>query len=431
MKLYTVADTALKAGERQQALPLLEQAITKDPDFASAHHLLYFVLEERDETERAAQHLGKATQLSEGITDRERLFILGTYYHRYLKDERKALESYETLLRLYPDHYWAASNAARLHETLGQFPQALPHRLARADLRPNLDWAQLDALQANMIWGRPADRERLEARVRKLATTSPWLGGALQMLPIQELWLQERYTHARSALDELLRSAGEPALREDFYLHSFVRSMYLALGDMNRFATLAPQEEGLMGIDIRFALAERNPAALGTLAQRMDPSFVRSAVLARAGLLEQAAKDIDDPNSQRQLPRPADMNLWRDFAIGELAYARGNFAEAVRRLSNAADRAYSLNPAYYLIATNSLARAYAALGRQDAALATLRRAAEEKAWSVFEIGATHLWRVNQQDQAALLRQADRDQEAVRIEGELDAMFEYGSQARRS
>jgi hypothetical protein len=71
------------------------------------------------------------------VTDRERLFIRGSYYQRYLHDDRSARAAYEALTSLYPDDYWGINNLAATYQSLGMIPEEMKTREHLVALRPN------------------------------------------------------------------------------------------------------------------------------------------------------------------------------------------------------------------------------------------------------------------------------------------------------
>jgi tetratricopeptide (TPR) repeat protein len=54
LRIYSEAEELIRGPQRQQAIAILQQAIRIDPDFASSHVLLAYVLRDRDKFERAA-----------------------------------------------------------------------------------------------------------------------------------------------------------------------------------------------------------------------------------------------------------------------------------------------------------------------------------------------------------------------------------------
>ena len=93
---------AVNEGKWTAAAELLEEALRDDPTFALAHIYAAHCYSDLNQEDRAAPHYESAFRLAPGVTPRERLFILGTYYGRFLHDDHRALAEYEALLRFIP-----------------------------------------------------------------------------------------------------------------------------------------------------------------------------------------------------------------------------------------------------------------------------------------------------------------------------------------
>jgi DNA-binding winged helix-turn-helix (wHTH) protein/tetratricopeptide (TPR) repeat protein len=139
LHLYTQADRVVARGRDGdlQAVELLEQALKEDPDFASAQNLLGHGYANLRQNEEALPHFQRAFELADTTPDREKLFILASYYSRAVNEPEKAAAVYEALLRLYPDHYWAHNNLAGYYTRLGRLHDAGEQWVQLADLRPN------------------------------------------------------------------------------------------------------------------------------------------------------------------------------------------------------------------------------------------------------------------------------------------------------
>lgn len=101
------------------AAGLFEEATKEDPDFATAHIYAARCYSNLEQPEKAAPHYEAAFRLAGGVSERERLFILGSYYERHGGDDRQALQAYQTLASLYPDHLWGVSNLLGVYRRLG------------------------------------------------------------------------------------------------------------------------------------------------------------------------------------------------------------------------------------------------------------------------------------------------------------------------
>ena len=136
LRLYS---ESYAAGERDQwpaALNLARAAVQEDATFAAAHTWLAWCLV-RNQKPRS-QYVAAATMgldLSAGASDWERLWVVGSY-HALTDDSRSARSAYEALLRIYPDHYWAANNLVINHRRAGRDAEALAAATRLVDLRP-------------------------------------------------------------------------------------------------------------------------------------------------------------------------------------------------------------------------------------------------------------------------------------------------------
>ena len=60
----------MRTRDRAKAAPLLEEAIRIDPNFASAHLLLVYLMRDSNEMDRAHEHLERAVALSDQTAER-------------------------------------------------------------------------------------------------------------------------------------------------------------------------------------------------------------------------------------------------------------------------------------------------------------------------------------------------------------------------
>lgn len=130
----------------EPAAALLEEAIREDPQFASAHIYAAHCYSNVGQDKLAAPHYQAAYRLAPGVGNRERLFILGSYYARFLQDVRRALASYQALVSLYPDDYWGANNLGLLYERLNMIPERNEVYERLEALRPNANLGRLGEL---------------------------------------------------------------------------------------------------------------------------------------------------------------------------------------------------------------------------------------------------------------------------------------------
>jgi DNA-binding winged helix-turn-helix (wHTH) protein/tetratricopeptide (TPR) repeat protein len=142
LQLYSEAlDQMVRHGtEAGEGIELLREALNQDPDFASAHVMFAHALRDLGDPE-ATLHFERAFAMAHSASERERLFITGSYYaSKDNGDEAfpKAVTAYEELLRHYPDDLWALNNLSVLYEMWGRTEKSLRLGMRIADLRPEM-----------------------------------------------------------------------------------------------------------------------------------------------------------------------------------------------------------------------------------------------------------------------------------------------------
>jgi tetratricopeptide (TPR) repeat protein len=107
------------------AIPLLQRAISLDPNFAMAYARLganYFNL---NETLRASENIRKAFELRERVSEREKFYIASHYEHFVTGNLEDARRSYELWSQTYPRDPVPANNLAVIYNNLGDYARAL------------------------------------------------------------------------------------------------------------------------------------------------------------------------------------------------------------------------------------------------------------------------------------------------------------------
>ena len=114
LELYSRGMQVMRLWRWADAEVLFRQAVTEDPEFASANLFVFWALYNQGKgfEEEAQSFLERAMELAGSTSEQERYFIEGTYYDLFEVDHEKACESNKILVELFPDHYWAAGNAA-------------------------------------------------------------------------------------------------------------------------------------------------------------------------------------------------------------------------------------------------------------------------------------------------------------------------------
>ena len=124
LQLYSQASDAVMEGKTNLAPPLLQASLQLDPDFAMAHQLFADVYLTMGNRARQLEHLKRAYDLRQSVTDRERRQIEGDYYSA-IGDYEKSAQSLLALVTLYPDDTEAREDLGRAYASIDDYPSAI------------------------------------------------------------------------------------------------------------------------------------------------------------------------------------------------------------------------------------------------------------------------------------------------------------------
>jgi DNA-binding winged helix-turn-helix (wHTH) protein/tetratricopeptide (TPR) repeat protein len=352
LQFYSRAMASIGAGKWEPAASLLEQAVAVDPSFASAHILLAHCYSNFDKDKEAAPHYQKAFELADATTDRERYFILGSYYQRYHRDRDKAVQAYETLVNLYPDHFFGVHNLTFLYWNAGRWRDYEEMVIRRAGLQPgNID-LNFAAGWDELTMGRIASAKGYFARAQALVTpetqkSTPDIIVYLEFAPTWEYMRDGVVDKAVAEADRLAQTfesrppptpTGRPAFVTDDARSAFANAegnVYFRLGKLKSADGWFQRELESNGRSLHLsnvARARGNPAAARRALQHFlalqpdlspfDPKFHVAAKL---------CADIGLPSELEKLVRhPGNDTPWLvQFAKGALAVAERRNAQAV------------------------------------------------------------------------------------------------------
>jgi tetratricopeptide (TPR) repeat protein/TolB-like protein/tRNA A-37 threonylcarbamoyl transferase component Bud32 len=113
--------------KEEEALPLLEKAVEVDPDFAMALAKLSVVHGNTGDMDKAKEYAGRALEMVDHLSDRERYYIEGRYYSLAPETVDEAIAAYERAVEAFPDHGSARNNLAQLYFEVGRTEEAIAH----------------------------------------------------------------------------------------------------------------------------------------------------------------------------------------------------------------------------------------------------------------------------------------------------------------
>jgi tetratricopeptide (TPR) repeat protein len=341
LQLYSKGISFINQDEWTSGTEMLSRAVEEDPEFASAHVYLAHCYNNAGKAKEAAAHFEKAFELASTTTDRERYFILGSYYS-FKGDSARAIDTYQVLVQLYPDDFWGVNNLAFELIGVGRQEDALPYVLRRAQLRPNgldVNFAAWEALSNS---GHDSGRaEFFLNRVQELASESgsskrfPGRWTQLQFLTVDQYLRQgdlvrslQELNRVAAKLENVLGQARTLFLDE-------LGSRYFALGrlhDAERYFRQIPEHSQHLDLSgLAEARGDQETFRKELLAQfasgeELGPGT--AARLAREGFLSQAEKVLNAPLMAEIQPVSR-----VQAAHGELLFARGHRREGLSEMT--------------------------------------------------------------------------------------------------
>ena len=173
LKAYSVARNAVFARGSAAAIPHLQRAIAIDPQFAMAHADLGFFYWNMGQTDLGAEHVRKAYEVRDRVSERERFFILFLYDRQVTGNLQKELGTIEAWVQTYPGD-WQAWTVWGGWGTRGtaQYEKGIRAALEAIRLRPDLPFGYEALNIHNISLGRFAEAAAALQRAadRKLET---------------------------------------------------------------------------------------------------------------------------------------------------------------------------------------------------------------------------------------------------------------------
>jgi tetratricopeptide (TPR) repeat protein len=173
LKAYSIARNALFARGFAAAIPHLQRAIAIDPQFAMAHADLGFFYWNMGHTDVGAEHVRKAYELRDGLSERERLFILFLYDRQVTGNLQKELGTIESWVQTYPGDWqaWSVWGGWGTRGT-GQYEKGILAAHEAIRLKPDLPFGYEALIVHNISLGRFAEAAAALQRAadRKLET---------------------------------------------------------------------------------------------------------------------------------------------------------------------------------------------------------------------------------------------------------------------
>ena len=175
LKAYSIARNAVFARGSAAAIPHLQRAIAIDPQFAMAHADLGFFYWNMGHTDLGAEHVRKAYELRDRVSDRERLFILFLYDRQVTGNLQKELGTIESWVQTYPGDWqaWTVWGGWGTRGT-GQYEKGIQAAQEAIRLNPDLPFGYDALIVHNIALGRFAEAAAALQRAAERKLENPF-----------------------------------------------------------------------------------------------------------------------------------------------------------------------------------------------------------------------------------------------------------------
>jgi eukaryotic-like serine/threonine-protein kinase len=138
LQAYSVGVRIIQRGDDDAAaIAFFQQAINLDPNFAMAHAMLFGPYAKQRETNMAFDHIQKAFELRDRVSQREKFSIESLYHTVATGDLEKEKETVEVWARMFPRDPIPRSRLGILYGTLGQYDKGLSEMREALRLLPD------------------------------------------------------------------------------------------------------------------------------------------------------------------------------------------------------------------------------------------------------------------------------------------------------
>jgi tetratricopeptide (TPR) repeat protein len=375
IRAYARAQDLSRANKIPEALEAYQEAVTLDPQFGRAYAGMGSIYSNYyKQPEKAEANYQLAMKHLDRMTDREKYRTLGTYYLNVVRNYEKAVETYETLVRLFPADEVGHGNLALAYLQLGNLSRAVEEVRRSLAIYPRNSLQRYNYVMYLMYAG---DFPTAVAEATKLLEENPAFEVPLLPMALSRIAQGDvkggidayAKLEASGAQGASVASLGRADLEMYLGRHraavALLRSGIAADRKADNLAAVAHKDVALAEAYLALGDTARAAAAADEalkLSHRESTMFPAAVVLLLSGRNEAAAdataRDLDNM-LQRQT------TAYARLIRGQIAAKRGQFAEAVEAFRDAQKRHDSWFGRYLLgklyVETNHFAEAIAEL----------------------------------------------------------------------
>ncbi len=168
-RAYALGDTAHgKALDIPEAEGHYLRSIELDPNLAMAYARLGVIYINSGQVAKANKYFARAYELSQHVTEREKLYIAGHYYEQVTGNLTRETETLQEAIQTYPGNEDSYVNINVAYTSLGQFEQGLPYVQKAVQMQPDDAIASENLLTDYLGLNRMAEAKAEMERVHKL-----------------------------------------------------------------------------------------------------------------------------------------------------------------------------------------------------------------------------------------------------------------------
>ena len=208
LQAFTLGEEEHQKTNDDAAVPHLQRAIELDPNFAMAHATLGVVYSNLGRNRDATQALGRAYDLRDRVSQREKFYIEGHYYDEVTIDAEKAAGVYEQWVQTYPRDTVPYDNGALADALVGRLDKALELASQGHRIDPQDRYAYGNMASAYEGLGRFDEARSLAAEAREKNLT----GNTLRLVLTDLAYLRGDRAAAQRELDAVKGTSTESFL---------------------------------------------------------------------------------------------------------------------------------------------------------------------------------------------------------------------------
>ncbi|HEV8383795.1 MAG TPA: protein kinase [Candidatus Acidoferrales bacterium] len=230
LKAYTLGREQLLRGD-VGSINFLKRAIELDPNFAIAYSALGIAYANAGDRDQGALYTGKAFELRDRVSEREKFQITSRYYDSVTGELDKSIQTLEVWIQSYPREFAPRNNLGFAYERMGELEKSAEEYRAAISLSPlpaiSVQNLGRVLLYLNRVEEAKAVLEEMIAKKQDFINTHVWL-----------YWLAFEQKDVAAMQRQVAWAAGKP---DEAWMTQEQASVALFEGKLHRARELARQ----------------------------------------------------------------------------------------------------------------------------------------------------------------------------------------------